>query len=97
MSGKVLNLSYEIELQIGEKLSLPDSLLDSIGVGRWVVTIQPVAPTSETKSIRNHQAFLNGYAPEDEGLYDDWQNQSESSLAEVWLNDEEDRAWEDLL
>ncbi len=96
MSGKVLNLSYEIELQIGEKLSLPDSLLDSIGVGRWVVTIQPVAPTLETQSIRNHQAFLNGYAPEDEGLYDDWQNQSESSLAEVWLNDEEDRAWEDL-
>jgi hypothetical protein len=97
MSGKVLNLSYEIELQIGEKLSLPDSLLDSIGVGRWVVTIQPVASTSETQSIRNHQAFLNGYAHEDEGLYDDWQNQSESSLAEVWLNDEEDRAWEDLL
>lgn len=71
MSGKVLNLSYEIELRTGEKLSLPDSLLDSIGVGRWVVTIQPVAPASETQSIRNHQAFLNGYAPEDEGLYDD--------------------------
>ena len=29
-------------------------------------------------------------------LIRDWQNQSESSLAEVWLNDEEDRAWEDL-
>jgi hypothetical protein len=29
-------------------------------------------------------------------LMRDWQNQSESSLAEVWLNDEEDRAWEDL-
>jgi hypothetical protein len=72
MSGKVLNLSYEVELQTGEKLSLPDSLLDSIGVGRWVVTIQPVASTSETPSIRNHQAFLNGYAPEDEGLYDDY-------------------------
>jgi hypothetical protein len=27
MSGKVLNLSYEVELQTGEKLSLPDSLL----------------------------------------------------------------------
>lgn len=22
--------------------------------------------------IRNHQAFLNGYSPEDEGLYDDY-------------------------
>jgi hypothetical protein len=72
MNGKVLNLSYEIELQTGEKLSLPDSLLDSIGVGRWMVTIQPVAETSETPSIRNHQAFLNGYAPGDEGLYDDY-------------------------
>ena len=29
-------------------------------------------------------------------LMRDWQNQSELSLAEVWLNDEEDRAWEDL-
>jgi hypothetical protein len=73
MSGKVLNLSYEVELQTGEKLSLPDSLLDSIGVGRWIVTIQPVVEMSETPSIRNHQAFLNGYAPEDEGLYDDYQ------------------------
>jgi hypothetical protein len=29
-------------------------------------------------------------------LMRDWQTQSESSLAEVWLNDEEDRAWSDL-
>jgi hypothetical protein len=29
-------------------------------------------------------------------LMRDWQNQSESSLAEVWLNDDEDRAWEYL-
>ena len=26
----------------------------------------------------------------------DWQNFSESSLAEVWLNEEEDKAWQDL-
>jgi hypothetical protein len=31
-----------------------------------------------------------------EQLMKDWQNQSESSLAEVWLNEEEDRAWEYL-
>jgi hypothetical protein len=72
MNGKVLNLSYEVELQAGEKLSLPDSLLDSIGVGRWVVTIQPSSEASAIPAIRNHQAFLNGYAPEDEGLYDDY-------------------------
>ncbi|WP_310489800.1 hypothetical protein [Chamaesiphon sp. VAR_69_metabat_338] len=27
---------------------------------------------SETTVVRNHSAFLNGYAPEDEGLYDDY-------------------------
>jgi hypothetical protein len=27
---------------------------------------------SEPESIRNHSAFLNGYIPEDEGLYDDY-------------------------
>ena len=26
----------------------------------------------------------------------DWQSLSESSLAEVWLNEEEDKAWQDL-
>jgi hypothetical protein len=29
-------------------------------------------------------------------LVQDWQNISESSLAEVWLNEEEDNAWQDL-
>jgi hypothetical protein len=27
---------------------------------------------SETNKIRDHRAFLNGYTPEDEGLYDDY-------------------------
>ena len=58
-----------------------------------------------------HVATLTGLSPErvnlicldvgnpgqSEQLIKDWQNQSESSLAEVWLNEEEDRAWEDLL
>jgi hypothetical protein len=26
----------------------------------------------KSTSIRNHSAFLNAYAPEDEGLYDDY-------------------------
>jgi hypothetical protein len=71
MNSKVLNLTYEVELQAGEKLSLPDSLLNSIGAGRWVVTIQSIAP-EESMSMLDHTAFLNGYAPEDEGLYDDY-------------------------
>jgi hypothetical protein len=29
-------------------------------------------------------------------LVQDWQTLSQSSLAEVWLNDEEDQAWQDL-
>jgi hypothetical protein len=29
-------------------------------------------------------------------LVRDWQNLSESSLGEVWLNEEEDKAWQDL-
>jgi hypothetical protein len=33
---------------------------------------QEPASGSERTSIRNHSAFLNGYAPEDEGLYDDY-------------------------
>ncbi len=28
---------------------------------------------SEPEKIRDHTAFLNSYAPEDEGLYDDYQ------------------------
>lgn len=64
------NLTYEIELQPGEKLSLPPALIESVGPGRWVVTVQP-AEKIETAHVRRHDAFLNGYAPEDEGLYDD--------------------------
>ncbi|MBW4646577.1 MAG: hypothetical protein KME23_26910 [Goleter apudmare HA4340-LM2] len=45
-------------------------MLDSVGTASWVITIQkkvklPVA-------TRTHDAFLQGYAPEDEGLYDDY-------------------------
>lgn len=34
-------------------------------------TIRPTEPTHKPQSIRAHSAFLNSYAPEDEGLYDD--------------------------
>ena len=64
MKDHMVGLTYEIELEPGEKLRLPDSLVSSIGPGRWLVSIQPLP------LVRNHSAFLNGYAPEDEGLYD---------------------------
>jgi hypothetical protein len=52
---------------------LPDSLLANIGAGRWVVTIQ--AASEDSMAMLDHSAFLNGYAPEDEGLYNDYPTQ----------------------
>ena len=68
MTDHLRHLAYEIELRPGEKLSLPPALIESVGAGRWVITIQPVVGDTP---IRGHGAFLNGYALEDEGLYDD--------------------------
>jgi len=67
MKNSPVNLTYEIELEPGEKLTLPASLIDQVGVGRWLITIQPLAAP-----IRSHSAFLSSYAPEDEGLYDEY-------------------------
>ena len=68
MNTQVVSLSCEIELLSGETLTLPDEIINQIGVGRWLISIAP-APL---EPIRQHDAFLNGYAPEDEGLYDDY-------------------------
>ncbi len=68
MKETLKHLAYEIELQYGEKLSLPPALLDAVGPGRWVITVEPAGNDS---AIRRHDAFLTGYAAEDEGLYDD--------------------------
>jgi hypothetical protein len=70
MKSELINLIYEIELQPGEKLTLPESIVESIGAGRWIVTIESKQIISP--KTRSHEAFLNGYAPEDEGLYDDY-------------------------
>lgn len=72
MKSQLTNLTYEIEIMPGEKLTLPDFLINSVGAGRWVISIQPSAEEKTTAAIRNHDAFLNGYEPEDEGLYDDY-------------------------
>lgn len=71
MQSNLLNVTYEIELRPGEKLALPPTLVDVIGAGRWVVTIRPSETVTSEIPIRNHSAFLNSYASEDEGLYDD--------------------------
>ncbi|MEA5467825.1 hypothetical protein [Spirulina sp. 06S082] len=67
MNEKSQKLTCEIELKPGETLTLPKSLIACIGSGRWVVTIEPISTAN-----RNHNAFLNSYSPEDEGLYDDY-------------------------
>jgi len=69
MKSQPINLTYEIELQPGEVLTLPPELTASIGAGCWVVTIQPASKSLPTRS---HSAFLNSYAAEDERLYDDY-------------------------
>ncbi|NES21648.1 MAG: hypothetical protein F6K41_22650 [Symploca sp. SIO3E6] len=40
---------------------------DLIDSGSCVVTIEPISQVN-----RSHSAFLNSYAPEDEGLYDNY-------------------------
>ena len=66
MKSKVSYLSFEVQLSEGEKLDIPESINQQLGEGKWVVKIQP------SHSMRSHSAFLKGYAPEDEGLYDDY-------------------------
>ncbi len=67
MKANWLELTCEIELGEGEQLSLPESLTRPVGPGRWLITVQPAA----SSAFRDHRAFLNGYAPQDDGLYDD--------------------------
>lgn len=64
-------LRCEIELQPGETLRLPSSLVDRVGPGYWLLTITPLPAAATQPPIRAHAAFLNSYAP-DEGLYDDY-------------------------
>jgi len=65
-------LTCEIEIQPGETLRLPQTVVDRVGAGRWRITIIPLAGGEFHVSTRGHDAFLNGYAPQDEGLYDDY-------------------------
>ncbi|OGO42932.1 MAG: hypothetical protein A2Z04_03340 [Chloroflexi bacterium RBG_16_57_9] len=72
MRQNLNNLTCEIELQPGEKLTLPESIINAVGAGHWIITIQPFDAVAAPTPIRDHSAFLHSYAPEDEGLYDDY-------------------------
>jgi len=69
MESNLSQITYDIELQPGESLCLPLDVSKIVGPGHWQITIKPAQ-----EEIRVHSAFLNGYAPEDEGLYDDYRN-----------------------
>ena len=72
MSSESPALHCEIDLLPGQKLCLPQSLVDRVGPGHWLVTIQPADEASDPDSVRGHSAFLNGYSAADEGLYDEY-------------------------
>ena len=68
MKNQLLNLAFEIEIEEGEQFNLPSSIVQGIGKGKWIITIQP----KNLAGDRLHNSFLNSYVPEDEGLYDDY-------------------------
>ena len=71
MKAQWLELTCEVEVEEGESLALPESLVRQAGPGRWIIIVQPAERARPATGFRQHSAFLNSYAPEDEGLYDD--------------------------
>jgi hypothetical protein len=69
MKNQLLDLTFEVEVQKGEKLVIPDAVFEGVGEGKWMITIQPSLSSSISRS---HDSFLSSYSPEDEGLYDDY-------------------------
>ena len=68
MKNQLIQMTIEVDLETGEKLELPENIIENLGAGKWLVTIRP----KNFEQIRNHTAFLNSYAETDEGLYDDY-------------------------
>ena len=71
MPEQFVDLSCTVELKPGEQFALAAAFVEKVGPGRWIVTVRPSPETSAPRAVRRHDAFDNGYAPEDEGLYDD--------------------------
>jgi hypothetical protein len=70
MHTRLTEITYDVHLQPGEVLTLPKDVADIVGPGHWRVCIRPADDVG--RPFRDHSAFLNSYAPEDEGLYDDY-------------------------
>jgi hypothetical protein len=71
MSESFIDWTFTVELKPGEQLTLPPAIVEQVGPGRWIVTIRLCGDFSGPQPIRRHDAFLSGYASEDEGLYID--------------------------
>jgi hypothetical protein len=71
MDAKPSEFTFDIHLQPGEPLTLPKDAAAIHGPGDWQITIRPV-PGDSARPVRDHSVFLNSFAPEDEGLYDDY-------------------------
>jgi len=67
-----MNKIEEIE-QAVEQLPLNDFVKLAVWVDqrRQRLAISPAAGDQRQSVVRDHSAFLNSYAPQDEGLYDD--------------------------
>ena len=72
MSSTSTEITYDVQLQPGEPLRLPADAARIVGPGHWLVSIRPADVEDRGELLRDHSAFLNSYAPEDEGLYDDY-------------------------
>ena len=68
MKNQLIQMTFEVDLETGEELKLPKNLIENLGAGKWLIIIQP----KSFQPIRSHAAFLNSYAEEDEGLYDNY-------------------------
>ena len=66
MRVEAIEHRYRVRIEAEDRRRLPPSLREVFLEGEWLVTIEPAETT-----YRDHSSFLSGYAPEDEGLYDD--------------------------
>ena len=72
MPPKLTELKFEIEIQPSAELVFPKDLTKMVGPGRWLVSITSANQTRSSPPLRDHAGFLDSYAIDDEGLYDDY-------------------------
>ena len=72
MQSKLAEITFDLELQPGEPLSLPKEAAEIVGPGHWLVSVRPAAQVGHNSPLRDHTAFLNSCVPEDESLCDDY-------------------------